>query len=85
MGSNVRVGSTPIPATNNITMSLFFRNWLDEGFYEEDSMGDLTRLEDPIEIHRAQKQGNLYQHDGMGMSKVSESENIDLSQYGKKK
>jgi hypothetical protein len=36
-------------------MGLFFRNWLDEGYYEEDSSGDLTRLEDPKDIRNAQK------------------------------
>lgn len=36
-------------------MSLFFRNWLDEGYYEEDSSGDLTRLEDPKDIRNAKK------------------------------
>lgn len=49
-------------------MSLLFRNWLDEGFYEEDEMGDLTKLESPEDIFRAARSGTLYEHDGMGMS-----------------
>ena len=59
-------------------MSLLFRNWLEEGYYEEDSMGDLTRIEDPADILRAQQEGKLYQNDGMATTKVSEDENIDL-------
>ena len=42
-------------------MGLLFRNWLDEGYYEEDSWGDLTRIEDPDRILEAQKEGKLYQ------------------------
>ena len=34
-------------------MSLLFRNWLDEGYYEEDDWDDLTRIEDPEDIRRA--------------------------------
>ncbi len=59
-------------------MGLLFRNWLEEGYYEEDSMGELTKLEDPADILRAQNEGNLYQHDGMGMTKVNDDEIIDL-------
>lgn len=59
-------------------MGLLFTNWLEEGYYEEDSMGDLTRIEDPKEILEAQKQGRLYQNDGMATTKVSENENIDV-------
>lgn len=59
-------------------MGLLFRNWLDEGYYEEDGMGDLTRIEDPKEILEAQKQGRLYQNDGMATTKVSEDENISV-------
>ena len=60
-------------------MSLLFRNWLDEGFYEEDSRGDLTRLEDPAEIREAQLAGNLYEADGLGLSKVNEYDDIDIN------
>lgn len=59
-------------------MGMLFRNWLDEGYYEEDRYGDLTKLEDPIEIYRAKKGGSLCYHDGMGMSKVDKYDNIDL-------
>ncbi len=50
-------------------MSIFFRNWLEEGYYIEDEMGDLTKTDDPREIKRASDAGNLYHHDGYGMSK----------------
>lgn len=65
-------------------MGLLFRNWLDEGYYEEDGMGDLTRIEDPDDILRAQKEGTLYENDGMGTTKVPKDANIDLS-HGKYK
>jgi hypothetical protein len=63
-------------------MSLLFRNWLDEGYYEEDCWVDLTRIEDPADILRAQKEGKLYQNDGMATTRVGEDENIDLG-HGK--
>ena len=60
-------------------MSLLFRNWLDKGYYEEDSWGDLTRLEDPADIHRAKKAGTLYENDGMATTKVPEDAKLDLN------
>jgi hypothetical protein len=57
-------------------MGLLFRNWLEEGFYEEDEMGDLTKIEDPIEISKAARKGNLYEHDGMGMNKIHSIEDL---------
>jgi hypothetical protein len=65
-------------------MGLLFRNWLEEGYYEEDSWGDLTRIEDSADILRAQKEGKLYQNDGMATTKVGEDEKLDLS-HGKYK
>ena len=50
-------------------MSLLFRNWLDEGYYIENSWGDLERTDDPKEIRRASLNGNLYHHDGYSLSK----------------
>jgi hypothetical protein len=51
-------------------MSLFFRHWLDEGFYEEDGYGDLYKVNDPVEINILQKEGRLYYNDGFTTSKV---------------
>lgn len=60
-------------------MSLFFRNWLDEGYYEEDSSGDLTRLEDPKDIRNAQKKnGTLYHHDGFSFGKAADDELLNI-------
>ncbi len=50
-------------------MGLFFRNWLEEGFYEEDSQGDLTKITDPEVIKEAASNGTLHEHDGISMSK----------------
>jgi hypothetical protein len=50
-------------------MGLLFRNWLEEGYYEEDEMGDLTKIEDPRQIREAANKGTLFHHDGMGMTK----------------
>lgn len=59
-------------------MSMLFRNWLDEGYYEEDGMGSLTRLEDPADIRAAQQAGTLYENDGMATTKVDENQDIDI-------
>lgn len=53
-------------------MSLLFRHWLDEGYYEEDEIGDFTRLDSLSEIEEAAKEGNLYHHDGYSMTKISQ-------------
>ena len=60
-------------------MSLLFRNWLEEGYYEEDGWGDLTRLEDPADILRARNAGTLYENDGMATTKVPEDAKLDLN------
>lgn len=57
-------------------MSLLFRHWLDEGYYEEDAMGDLTKIEDPVEIRSVKKDGNLYHHDGYSLSKITDESEI---------
>ena len=59
-------------------MSLFFRNWLDEGYYEEDSSGDLTRLEYPEDIRNAQINGTLYYHDGFSFGKAGDDELLNI-------
>lgn len=64
----------PLPALNKIIMGLLFNNWLEEGYYEDDGFGDLTRIEDPQEIREAQKQGRLYENDGMATTKVGDED-----------
>ena len=61
-------------------MTMFFRNWLEEGFYEEDGYGDLTRIDDNdyIKIIEAHKEGRLYENDGMATTKVNENDDINL-------
>ena len=59
-------------------MSLLFRNWLEEGYYEEDSMGDLTKLDDIEKVIEAKKDGKLYYHDGYSIGKVDDNENLDF-------
>ena len=54
-------------------MSLLHRNWLPEGYYEEDSMGSLNRIEDPREIEEARRRGDLYYHDGYCMGREAPS------------
>ena len=61
-------------------MSLLFRNWLEEGYYEEDSWGDLTRIEDPEDIRRARNSGTLYENDGMCTTKVPDDTKPDLNE-----
>lgn len=52
-------------------MGILFRNWLEEGYYEEDESGDLTRLTSKSDIKAAAEKGTLYEHDGMGISRAS--------------
>ena len=59
-------------------MSMLFRNWLDEGFYEEDGYGCLTKIEDPHLILQAQQNGNLYENDGLATTKVHTEQEINL-------
>jgi len=66
-------------------MGLLFSNWLEEGFYEEDGYGDLTRIKDPDKIHKAKKEGRLFEHDGMGMCKVNEEDEIRIKHGNKYK
>jgi hypothetical protein len=53
-------------------MGILNRNFHEEGFYEEDEYGDLTKLDSLEEIERSAKSGNLYHHDGYSMEKMSE-------------
>jgi len=57
-------------------MALLFRNWLEEGYYEEDDYGDLTKIDDPTRIIESAKNGTLYENDGMAMTKVHNPEEI---------
>jgi hypothetical protein len=50
-------------------MTLLFRNWLEEGYYEEDGLGDLTKIEESKDIYEAFNNGTLYEHDGLAMTK----------------
>lgn len=59
-------------------MALLGRNYGENGYYEEDSIGEFTKVEDFIEILRIQKEGNLHYHDGMNMNKVDKNEKISL-------
>ena len=59
-------------------MSLLFRNWLDEGYYEDDGYG-YTFIDDPKRIRELHKEGKLYEHDGMGISKVPDDVNLNLN------
>ena len=62
-------------------MSMFFRSWLEEGYYSEDSSGDLTKLTDTKDINEARKSGTLYERDGYSMNKVDDGNDIDINQY----
>jgi capsid portal protein len=57
-------------------MGLLFNNYLDEGFYEEDSYGTLTKITNPKKIVEAQQKGALYENDGIATTKVKKDEDI---------
>jgi hypothetical protein len=66
-------------------MSLLFNNWLDDGYYEKDDYDTFTRITDPVEIHRAQKEGTLYENDGMLTTKVNKDDEIIINNDNSKK
>lgn len=53
-------------------MGLMFRSYLEEGYYEEDGMGGLSKIEDPREISNALSKGTLFENDGYATTKVPE-------------
>ncbi len=57
-------------------MSLLFRNWLDEGYYEEDEWGNLYKVEDLSKLNQIKNQGNLYLNDGIATTKVNKDEEL---------
>ena len=57
-------------------MGLLFNNYLDEGFYEEDSYGILTKITNPKKIVEAQQNGTLYENDGIATTQVNKDEII---------
>ena len=57
-------------------MGLLFNNYLDEGFYEEDSYGTLTKITNHKKIVEAQQNGALYENDGIATTKVKKDEDI---------
>jgi capsid portal protein len=57
-------------------MGLLFNNYLDEGFYEEDSYGTLTKITNPKKIVEAQQNGALYENDGIATTKVRKDQDI---------
>ena len=58
-------------------MAMLGRNWLEEGYYEEDDYGSFTRLRDVKDILQAQARGVLYENDGMSTTRVSSDTPID--------
>lgn len=66
-------------------MGIFFNNWLEEGFYEEDGYGGYTKLEKADDIVKAFKNKRLYENDGMGTTQVHKLDIDDLLKYEKKK
>ncbi len=56
-------------------MSIFGRNWLEEGFYEDDGYGDLTRIDESnINMFSKKHRKDLYYHDGYSITKLNDSE-----------
>jgi len=53
-------------------MSLLFNNWLEEGYYEEDDMGNLNKIDDPTKVQL----GKLYYNDGIATTLVNENDDI---------
>jgi capsid portal protein len=60
-------------------MGLLFNNYLDDGFYEEDSYGTLTKITDPKKIVEAQQNNTLYENDGIATTKVRKDQDIVIT------
>lgn len=58
-------------------MGLFNQHWLDEGYYEDDGYGDMTKITDKDEISRAKKENKLFRHDGYSLNKVEKYEDLN--------
>lgn len=48
------------------------RNWLEEGFYVEDSYGDLTKVDVKDVLTGKYERETLYQHDGYSLNRIGE-------------
>jgi hypothetical protein len=64
-------------------MSILGSNWLPEGYYEDDGYG-YTKVEDPERIRELQREGKLFEHDGMGMGRVENNDELSIT-HGKYK
>lgn len=58
-------------------MSILGSSWLEEGYYEQDSYGDKTRLTTKEEIKNAFMEGKLYHHDGYGLTKIEDIDQLN--------
>ena len=50
-----------------------------EGFYEEDGMGDFIQVFNKLDIENAKKRGELYESDGISLSKIRDIKAEDQS------
>lgn len=57
-------------------MSILGSSWKAEGYYEDDGYGDMTFIDDPERIRELHEKGELFEHDGISMGKVNESDTI---------
>lgn len=57
-------------------MSLFGRSMLDEGYYVEDSYGDLTKISIEDVLSGEYDRETLYRHDGYSMDRLGEVKRI---------
>lgn len=53
-------------------MGLFGRSMLDEGYYIEDSYGDMTKVEIKGVLSGEYDRETLYRHDGYSMDRIGE-------------
>jgi hypothetical protein len=49
---------------------MLFTNWLEQGYYEQDSSGEIYQLNNINSIQKAFEKDNLYEHDGISLTKV---------------
>ncbi len=57
-------------------MCMFGRSMLDEGYYIEDSYGDLTKVNVKDVLSGEYERETLYRHDGYSMDRIGEINKI---------
>jgi hypothetical protein len=65
-------------------MGIFSDRYLEDGYYQEDEAGNLTRINDDTEFFQALEDGNLLKSDGYSVTPVNDGINMKRKRYDDK-